>query len=377
MPTEKTPSIMCETCGGWHPTEAHAQYEKEAREKRMAEIKARPDSSYRFDALGFTPEKKEEIEPWMHKMIEKAKELGDDLQDSEFYIHVGSREPGQTYEGEPVPSILSMITQESFQEPAWKGRFPGATEYLYVTHHQPGEEVQTWVTGGYVRADYEAIKNMLVLQEHYVQTRADEDLDQYKQTIKNLLQEKEKTTIGRYLKKEEVEELLSKLDTTEGRRAAVELIMRIPTGRRDLGIIFHYSDGLRQNFDYSSRKEGSGRGADSEIVDFFTLSDRGSADEEIITIRNFLETLKGERPELLADSMMSVHSVKNLDAAREFFRSFIHGIYLPQGSVEKQREALERMLEMTKDHPERRLPIYNFFGKLVWPRPPEEKKDQK
>ncbi len=262
MSAEKPPSIMCGRCGGWHPTEAHAQYEGEAREKRMAEIKARPDSAYRFDTLGFKPEKADreegEIEPWMHEVIEKAKELGDDLQDSDFFIHAGplNQHKRLGFNSKTVPSVLSFVTQERFPNP--NPSIKHREEFLYVSPHDAGREIETWaVRYTTERVGSKNFKELLVLQERWVQSRTAEDLDVYRKKIKQLLSQFiERFTTDYYQEGMrqhtlEAQELLNQLDEVNGRKRAVKFIMQqsglYKQGQMG-GIIFRISDELKKNF---------------------------------------------------------------------------------------------------------------------------------
>lgn len=149
---------------------------------------------------------------------------------------------------------------------------------------------------------------------------------------------------------DEVEkELLEKLNDVEERRKAVLSIFR-GYGTRGLGIIFQSNPFIQEKFQKKyNEKHGTvyyTQGGEAIIA-------RSGQGETIITPNNGITDIK---------------------SAREFYRAFLHGIIVIQGTVEEQREILKRMLEATKDHPDRRLPIYNFYGKLVWPRPPKKEK---
>lgn len=377
MSAEKPPSIMCSICNGWHTTEAHAQYEKEARKKRMAEIKTRPNEAYNFDTLGFSTEQKGEIEPWMRTVIEKAKELGDDLQDSDFFIHVGPLE-----KSDRSPSVLSMIVQPSFHDAVHTLEANRGGEYKdrgyararnFVSEHHAGEYMESWAAPlrGADRTKKSSIDTLLELQERYVQTRSEDDLRMYQAEIEKSLQkisEGQRNRLKNTSEREDiesakknlqiVESLISNLDTIDGRRKAVKFIMiqdqMLPLGGEGIGIIFKAGKNiirsmLRREPQAYYRLYSSFYYRGGEVIHIF--STRGSETDQRIAINTC-----------------------DPDVAREFYKEFIHGLYVPHGSVEEQRELLKRMLEMTKDHPERRLPIYNFYGKLVWPRPPEEDK---
>ncbi|MDO8617653.1 MAG: hypothetical protein Q7N87_02060 [Candidatus Uhrbacteria bacterium] len=372
---EKSSSIQCEQCGGWHPTEAHAQYETKVCEKRVAEIKARPDSAYRFDALGFTPDKKGKIDPWMHEVIEKAKDLGDDLQDADLYIHFGPIEAG--VRGKEFPSTLSMITQDSF------------VEGTYISRHISGESMMRkahWSS--------KAPIEILELQERWVRTRSQEDLKSYQQKIQNELNkiikinegiitsdpkshfdyQKDKERANNLIKK--ATDLLSRLDTAEGRKASVYLIQIAQPGTasgpggEEVGVIFSVGDAVFEEPSFYFKRDG-GEGGLSSRLSFVHATPVAIYYKEKLVIwfgRDYADWRHNPENQTVGSGPNPVS-----EEAREFYKKFIHALYLPHGSIEEQQRMLERVLDMTKDHPEQRLPIYNFYGKLVWPRPPSLK----
>lgn len=387
---EKPPSIVCETCGGWHPAETHAQYEKEAREKRMAEIKARPDSAYRFDTLGFSSEQKGEIEPWMHEVIEKAKDLGDDLQDADLYIHIGPLEQG---EEPPVPSVLSMITQTSFVPElnikSKKGH--SVTEGpTYVSHHRAGESMQRKGHWG-----HEIPTEILEIQERWVKTRDVQDLDEYKKAIENELDKFIKRT--RYDLSDKsylnpirdnpeaqkrlenrivhIQELINNLDSVSGRKAGLYFIEKMSHRRaggtgESVGIIFTVGDALFSDPKFYFQSEG-GTGGSRDRNAFYreTIGGLGYNDKWVIIFSPHVSDLQlGINPE----NQTAYSPYPEDEESKYFYKKFIHAVWVPHGSIEGQRKVLEHMLEMTKDKPEQRLPIYNFYGKLVWPQPPKK-----
>lgn len=356
---------MCETCGGWHPTEAHAQHEKEAREKRMAEIKARPDSAYSFNVLDFEQEKRDEVEPWMHTVIEKAKDLGDDLQDSDFYIHFGPIEGNKKF-----PSVFSMLTQDSFTR--------GETFVAYFEKGTPMKEKAMW-------SGASRLNPILELQERWVKTRKDEDLQKYQEAIRATLndyvsyvEQRISETADDGFKNlgrnriENAQKLLTGMDSTEGRREAMDfitqrVIMGGTSSRNNIGVIFSIGDSLQQRTTSEIKRHYLNLPYSSHYTTSLTYKYNGN---NVL----FLNAQYGGGFEKGQDrDNLNIGSAET-EHGKKFYIKFIHSLYSSGGSVKVQKELLQRMLEMTKDQPDRRLPIYNFYGKLVWPRPPEEKK---
>lgn len=346
--------ILCSICGGWHATEAHSQFETNAREARASEIKARPDSEYLFDTLGFKSEKQGETKPWMHEVIEKAKNLGDDLQDSDFFIHIGPLDDYKSPNGN-VLSVLSMIPQESLQESptvSKHGKLPSDSRSEganFVSEHSAGEKMSSWA--GYKTED------IFVAQERWVQTRDAQDLETYKEVIRKCL--------GPIRKGTEEEMLFNNLDTAEGRRNAVKYISINNTikGREGVGIVFKAVEPLSQGLAEEARY-----GLEVKKFTPYYLNNK--------KVMRVVHTRYYDEPDGIGKHNQMIWDDKNCDplVARDFYRKFIHALYVPHGSVEEQRNILQRMLEITKDFPERRLPIYNFYGKLVWPKPSTSKK---
>lgn len=367
---EKTPTkIMCDICSGWHSTEAHAQHEKDAREKRMAEIKARPDSSYRFDTLGFTPEEKEEIEPWMHEVIEKAKDLGDDLHDVDYYIHYGLLEGLQSTDVD-VPSVLSML-DKSFGE-APRGMKSSGSSMVYLSEHNAGERLyDEWA----VREFY---KDLIVLQERWVQTREKSDLDNYIEELKRLLYTQKPWFVDQQI----IEQMVMSLNSIEGRKQAMKFLAE-NTGPlkkgENVGIIFSLGDSLLKDPKFEIQKSKDWFHADLSPKKLPVVNYKYEGQNVAKIIPNaYAANIEKDRvvnPYGSRDpDRRNEYVGVDLKLAWEFYKKFIHGIQIPHGSIESQRGVLKRMLEKTKEKPERRLPIYNFYGKLVWPRPPKENK---
>jgi hypothetical protein len=146
------------------------------------------------------------------------------------------------------------------------------------------------------------------------------------------------------------------LDTTEGRRDAMMFLLGQKSGTdernatKDIAIIFKVSDQLgKDGLVVSQTKERTP-----------TISVDTSEGEQVIKITH------GED----AKKVISVNTdFQDTESARKVYRDLIHAIYIPNGSIDEQRQFLREILEMTKDNPEKRLPVYNHYGKLVWPRP--------
>lgn len=366
--SEKPPSIMCETCGGWHPTEAHAQFEKEASERRMAEIKVRPDSAYRFDTLGFSSEKKGEIEPWMHEVIEKAKELGDDLQDSDTFVHMEL----WSSESDEAAWRLLKIVEKGFFTPhpeRYHDQRDNKSERLVrggelnARPHNAGTKFMSW---GFP----EETERVLIAQEKYLKTRTPEDLEEYKNAIRDDLK--------MYGDKDEKN---NPLETTEERKRAVEHLIK-----NIYGIILAFPKKIESNPEFLVEKHGSPY-SEMKTVTIYNREPRRQLisypDLSSYTFREYWYTSLGPRytpqkgtwrhsPETeIGFSGASTIKDVSEETLKKLSFDILNGLYV-KGGIENQRKILERMLEMTKDHPERRLPIYNFYGKLAWPRPPEK-----
>jgi hypothetical protein len=370
--SEQSSSIACEICGGWHPTEAHAQYEKEAREKRMEEIKARPDSAYRFDALGFTPEKKGDIEPWMHEVIEKAKDLGDDLQDSGFFHHTwGGRGSRQN-----IDEAIGFITQESFQATPEKILNTGGGVLL------TGEGGAVWFeehnAGTPLSFEYQhqISREVLESQEQWIKSRKQEDLKKYKDELERWLnyqmvadQQGQEIGIQPVYDKKVFLDLLENLDSVEARRQVALMMMRGRAFRGpSIGIIFQESPKLLNEFIVSKGFKSA------STTTFHQTTYSNQAGEEVAVI---LQDKRKHADYVVNEGLVYPNmKIKDIGSAQKLYQDFLHGLFVTYGSIEAQREVLELMLKATQDHKERRLPIYNFYGKLVWPRP-EQKNESK
>jgi len=372
---EHAPKILCEICRGWHPTEEHIRYEKENLAKRMTEIKARPDSAYRFDALGFKSEKKDEMEPWMHTVIEKAKELGDDLQQSDNFLHMEIDWVGK---GEGEGRLLQTVRNGLFAPHPAKYHHPNETGLtrggqLYIRPHNAGTKFEKW-------SFPELLKEILVQQETYLKSRSESDLQAYKALLKEAIDSSE-------LRYDE-EEKKNLLESMEDRKRVVSKLME---GSK-YGIIFSFPEKLSEDSELEIEVIDQGHGLTHLqiwnkdprhcLVDLPDLSGRTHQDYWYTGEHNITYTPPADRYSRLyrkqpPEGIMNLPYEGQLREINEetlehLSSNILNGLYV-YGGVKEQREFLQRMLEVTKDNPERRLPVYNFYGKLVWPRPPEDK----
>lgn len=388
--SEKKFSIRCEICQGWHATELHENYTKEGREKIRKIIEERPDSAYNFNTLGVEATESDAEKSWQHIVVEKAKELGDDLQNSNFLIHNGpidvqifpasekiqAKYPGLGLgEESRYESLLSIFTQKSLNE----GHRISSGErrhdtWFFSAHRAGGNDVYNYSEG-------DALAKILEQQEIFMRDRTAENLKRYQELITGrLTQEIEKLKFNikhndtQYLGGDllHAKELLKTLDSMDGRKKAVKFIMT-KTGFTKgfgpkFGVIAKISNKMKadENIKYVSDGGGPYREPIYDVKDRngFPIAD-GIAD---------LDRAELEQKEMDSEQGLFYGNYKgepNVEDARKFFADFIHGVHIRDGSIEEQREFLERMLELTKDHPERRVPLYNYYGKLIWPRPPK------
>lgn len=381
---EKPPSIACDICGGWHSTEGHQEFEIEAREKRVAEIKERPDYVYRFDTLGFKPERKEEIEPWMHGVIERAKALGDDLHDTDHFIHMEIFGPRvNDLEGE---RLLTIVTNGLFSEYPRHHRDYGKGidlvrgGNLNVRPHSAGSKPSSWGIGKHV-------EDALILQEKFVRTRKDTDLEAYKDALKKALD------------KQGVKD--AHLNTMRDRKKAVRILLGAKFG---LIISFNrLKEKMNSEIEISSAENTYNsiiwnKNPRKELIVYPDLSRNPNLGVEYYEHSHFKCGDSCEYVPPRAHKMQSFMSFKkpndlehaaisrvvpeaeiefsrrsglagiSEETLQNLSRNILNGIYV-SGGIEEQREFLKRMLEVTNNYPEERLPIYNFYGKLVWPKP--------
>ncbi len=378
--------IRCRVCGGWHPTEEHYKHTEEGRKEQRAVVEKRSEGQYSFSMPGVEVLEEVKESSWRKTVVEKAKVLGDDLQDSSFLIHMGVLHDynGADYK---IKSLMSVFSQKSIYpedliSEGYHTESKGSA-WSFSNHFAGEPELFPYSSG----EDFYGINELLVRQEEFVKERTKEKIETYQNAIKsslekiinqhqgyieiNLKYKDEIRRVAEFLKirKEMLEKgknLLNQLDSTNGRREAVKYVLtntgwRSGFGEIDqIGIICKLPRNLDDK-EYNMAKERDSVLGNYDMVDRsgVRIASVPDIDKELAPSRD-----RRERTVYIPRSSKDANAEDNL----QLFKDFIHGVYLRTGSGHEQQAVLQRMLDLTKNDPERRVPIYNYYGKLVWPK---------
>ncbi|KKU73345.1 MAG: hypothetical protein UX98_C0008G0011 [Parcubacteria group bacterium GW2011_GWA2_47_26] len=144
-----------------------------------------------------------------------------------------------------------------------------------------------------------------------------------------------------------MQKMMQNLNTPEERHEATIFILQQFSTYQDkepIGIIFQVSDSIINDPSLSVQ------GISDDIIGFYN---RGT-NEWLGRIGK--SSIRG-----------TTVGLSEAEKSRELYFRLIHGIHVPYGSEDLQRKVLQKMLEATQNNPNLRLPIYDHYGKLIWP----------
>lgn len=279
-------------------------------------------------------------------MKEKIEHLGADLVESEWAVHIA---PSVSFmgksDGKERPSAYSFLTASSLAKAPLMHDL-GPKKGLFVTPHNPSEEIRTWGV-------YEVIRAALTLS---AKGQVEEYINAVKKILKEFIRLREgglslydedcpesmKAYVSRIKSNVEKAKLhLSNLTTQDSTNDAVNFLIELSqlafeSAEKPLpviGIIFAFNKRLKS--------------CSNLPVQVSPLSFDG-----------------GTR---IAEQTYYVSSEPE-DDSNWFYNELLHGLYVPSPSRASLESAFTSMMSATRNCPERRVPIYDCHGKIYWPK---------
>lgn len=279
-------------------------------------------------------------------MKEKIDHLGEDLRGSGWMVHIAPARPfvGRS-DGRERPSAYSFLTADSLER-APLMRQIGTQKLLFVTPHPAGEEIVTWGVG-------EELRRVLIL-------RREERVGEYIHAIQKILEKfirmrEDSLAFQRGVSSPLMREYYNRIkENFVKAKVYLENLKDLKSADEAVSFLIHSSQLAFEVAEKSIPVIG--------VIFAFNAKLNGKAELPVTVGPRSWDGGTG-----ISEQVLQVATEPG-ESSGWFYNELLHGLYVPSPDQSFLEEVQASMLSATQDRSERRVPIYDCHGRLVWPK---------